>query len=117
MRVEVNPGNRVDTALRKQPFYPGEQFDIDDKEGRRLVTANVVSEINAAASAAGGPQQLNVTETVKLVMAAATMDELDPFRQNETRKGVLDAIDKRAEQLRNSASDDGSGKRDPEKEE
>ena len=42
---------------------------------------------------------LNVAQTVELVAAAATVEELDKLAEGETRKGVLDAITKRHAEL------------------
>ncbi len=42
---------------------------------------------------------LNVTQTVALVTAAMTIEELDKLAEGETRKGVLDAIAKRRAEL------------------
>jgi len=102
MKVEVLPGYHVDTRLRKEPFFPGEQFTLeDDKEAKRLIGLGVVKEATKGAAAADGnpSQQLNVGDTVKLVMAAANSEELNRFKDGESRKGVLDAIDKRWGQL------------------
>ncbi len=104
MRVEVNPGYHVDTALRKKPFYPGEQFNLDDdKEGRRLVTAGVVTEIKGGKEEPpGGPGDntpLNVPKTVELVQAAQTNEELDKLAEGEDRKGVKTAIELRRKEL------------------
>jgi hypothetical protein len=101
MRVEVNPGWHVDTALRKKPFYPGEQFGLDDdKEANRLIRAGVVTAVKGEApGASGGGGQLNVTKTVELVVAAQTIEELDKLAEGETRKGVQDAITKRRAEL------------------
>jgi len=41
----------------------------------------------------------NVADTVVLVQAAATIEALDQLAADETRKGVLDAIDKRRAEL------------------
>lgn len=105
MKVEVMPGYHVDTKS-KAPFYPGEKFDLDDKEARRLITAGVVKEAKAgkeeSAGGPGGPGEsapLNVPKTVELVVAAQTNEELDKLAENEGRKGVLDAIAKRRAEL------------------
>ncbi|MBT0666338.1 hypothetical protein KI809_18680 [Geobacter pelophilus] len=103
MRVEVNPGYHVDTKLRKEPFFPGEQFDLDDKEANRLIGLQVVKAATGKTSLTdnGAPSspQLNVAETVKLVMAAGSLTELQQFKNGEERKGVLDAIAKRESQI------------------
>lgn len=97
MRVEVNPGYIVDTALRKKPFAPGEQFNVDDQEGRRLVEHGAVTAVANESGEGGG--KLNVAKTIELVVAACFVSELDKLAEGETRKGVLDAIDKRRKEL------------------
>jgi hypothetical protein len=99
MRLEVQPGYNVDTKLRKTPFFPGEQFDLEDeKEARRLIDLGVVKETTGEEGAAPGPQTpLNVTETGKLI-AVAIFADLAKFRGDE-RQGVINAIAKREKEL------------------
>ena len=61
----------------------------------------LVVEIGIAPTQPGtpAPTRFNVTDTVKLVEAAATLEELDKFKGNEDRKGVLDAIAKKEKEL------------------
>jgi hypothetical protein len=102
MKVEVMPGYHVDTKLRKEPFFPGEKFDLDDKEGRRLSDLGVVKEVNGGKEGSGdstGNSPLNVAKTVELVAAAQTIEELDKLAEGETRKGVLTAIELRRKDL------------------
>jgi hypothetical protein len=99
MKVEVNPGYHVPTGIRKKPFYPGEQFDLDDKEAKRLIGLGVVKGVTGeAGGSSNAPPQLNAPETVKLVLAAETLDALDAFK-DDTRKTVQDAFAKRKAEL------------------
>lgn len=60
----------------------------------------LVVEIVEGTSSQGGEQKtLNVAQTVELVAAVATVEELDKLAEGETRKGVLDAITKRRNEL------------------
>ena len=101
MRVEVQTGYHLITKLRVAPFYPGETLDMDDKEARRLIDAGVVKETSGEAAAGSGSQEKrpNVGDTVALVQAAQTIEELDKLAEGETRAGVLPAIDKRRAEL------------------
>ena len=45
------------------------------------------------------PPVLNVADTVKLVLEAQSIEELDKLAEGETRKGVNDAIAKRRLEL------------------
>lgn len=96
MKLEVQPGWHVDTKLRKEPFFPGDQFELDDdKEARRLIDLGVVKE--APADSGGSLAPLNVTETGKLI-AVALFADLAKFRGDE-RQGVINAIIKREKDL------------------
>ena len=97
MRVEVNPGYHVLTGLRKKAFYPGESFEADDKEGNRLIKSGIVTQVKGESPEGGGA--LNVAQTVELVMAVQTIEELDKLAEGESRKGVQAAIDKRRAEL------------------
>lgn len=99
MNVTVNPGFRVD--LPKKSFYPGEVIpDLDDKEAKRLIDAGIVQAGGEAASGTtSGKQLLNVAQTIELVTAATTVEELDKLADGEERKGVQAAIDKRRTEL------------------
>lgn len=48
---------------------------------------------------------LNAKDKAAVVMAAESLDELDELAEGEERKTVLDALEKRAEQLAASDSD------------
>jgi predicted 3-demethylubiquinone-9 3-methyltransferase (glyoxalase superfamily) len=52
-----------------------------------------------AAVPAASKTTLNVAQTVELVVAAQTIEELDTLAQGEERKGVMDAIAKRRAEL------------------
>lgn len=78
---------------RPAPYMPGEVVELDEKEVDWLTRAGVISE-----EAADG-KPLNVTETVKLVQAAATLEELAALAEGETRKGVITAIEARRTEL------------------
>jgi len=98
VKVEVQPGYHVETKLRKEPFYPGDQFNLDDeKEAKRLIDLGVVKGATGEGAAAGGNTPLNVTETSKLI-AAALFADLAKFRTDE-RQGVINAIIKREKEL------------------
>jgi hypothetical protein len=100
MRVIVKPGYHVDTKLRKKPFYPGEEFDVDDKEGTRLIKAGVVKMAGEPVAESGGSANtLNVAKTCELVAAAQTIEELDKLADGESRKGVQTAIELRRKEL------------------
>lgn len=100
MEVEVQPGCHVDTKLRKEPFFPGEQFNLEDEaEARRLIDAGAVKEVKGATSSAGGSgQQLNAAQTIELVKTA-NAEELAKLKEAETRATVLAAIAKREAEL------------------
>lgn len=60
----------------------------------------VVEIVAGSAGGEGGEgKPLNVAQTVELVVAAATIEELDKLAKGEERKGVLDAIAKRRTEL------------------
>jgi hypothetical protein len=93
MKFEVQPGYHVATKQRKEPFYPGEKLDLDDKEGKRLIDAGVVKEATE-----GGAKGMNAADTIALVQKAA-LEELDALATGEPRKTVIEAIDKRRAEL------------------
>lgn len=102
MRVEVNPGYHVDTKLRKEAFYPGEQFDLDDnKEAQRLIDLGVVKAADGESKGSGkiGTLAGNVTKAAELIAAAASIEELETLTAGDERKGVLDAKAKRLVEL------------------
>ena len=104
MRVEVQPGYHVDTKLRKEAFYPGEQFDLDDeKEAQRLIDLKVVKKVTGEADKGGGGKTgtlaVNVTKAAELIAAAATVEELETLTAGDERKGVMDAKTKRLAEL------------------
>lgn len=45
MKVQVNPQYHVHTGLQKDPFQPGEQFEVDDAEGNRLISSGIVVQV------------------------------------------------------------------------
>jgi hypothetical protein len=86
---------------RPQPYKPGETVTMTPEEAAPLIAAGVLGE--GIAGTENAP--LNVADTVKLVVAASTVAELDALNVNETRKGVLEAIAKRRTELISAASE------------
>jgi len=80
---------------REATDHPDNRFTADQlkilKEESMLVVVEVADE--------GKPQVLNVPKTIELVQAATSIEELDALAENETRKGVVDAITKRRTEL------------------
>ena len=101
MRVEVKPGCHIPTALRKKPFYPGEQFEAEEKEAKRLIDGGFVKAVKeeSTGDSGSGSTQLNVAKTCELVAAAQTTEELDKLAEGESRKGVQTAIEMRRKEL------------------
>jgi hypothetical protein len=93
MKVEVQPGYHVVTKQCKEPFYPGDKLDLDDKEGARLIAAGVVT-----VALVGGAKGLNAAGTIAAVQKAA-LEELDALATGETRKTVIEAIEKRRTEI------------------
>jgi len=104
MKYEVLPGYHVATKERKEPFFPGEKLNLDEKEGKRLSDLGIVKAVTGETQSAdpGGAAPLNATETIKLVMEASTLDDVLKLKDGEGRKGVLDAIAKREKQFETS---------------
>jgi len=96
VNYEVLPGYSVVTP--KKTFLPGETLELDEKEGKRLTDAGVVTAAGSSTGGSGNQTTLNVTETAKLVMAAETVEALDEFK-DDARKGVQDALVKRMAEL------------------
>lgn len=106
MKIEVQPGYHVDTRLRKEPFYPGEQFNLDDeKEARRLIDLGVVKEVTDESKGGSktGTLAVNVTKAGELIAAVSTIEELEELTIGDERKGVQDAKAKRLTELQKSA--------------
>ena len=83
--------------LDGEGYAEGDTVELTESQAAELIQAKVIGE--AAPAAAQAPSQLNVAQTVELVQAAATVEELDKLAEGETRKGVLDAITKRRAEL------------------
>jgi hypothetical protein len=79
---------------RPAPYMPGEVVDLDEKEVSWLIKAGVIDKTPLP-----DDKVLNVADTVKLVQAAATIEELDALAEGESRKGVLTAIEVRRKEL------------------
>lgn len=77
--------------------YPVDTFTKEQLAILKTEPMLVVEIIAEDSGGSGGGQQqpLNAAQTIELVNAAATIDELDKLADGETRKGVLDAITKR----------------------
>jgi len=80
--------------------YPDNRFskkelEILGSEPMLVIETNIVP----TQPGTPAPTRFNVVDTVKLVEAAATLEELDKFKENEDRKGVLDAIAKKEKEL------------------
>lgn len=95
MNVTVKPGYHVITPAKT--YQPGESLELDDKEANRLVKSGIVEEGGEVPTSASAP--LNVPQTVELVTAAQTIEELEKLAEGETRKGVQTAIEKRRAEL------------------
>ena len=85
-------------------YAPGEPIDLSEKDAAPLLDCKAIGPAVAAA-AEPKKERLNVAETVKLVEAAATLADLESLTENEDRKGVLEAIKKRGQELAQAASD------------
>lgn len=93
MRLKVsskpNSFRRAGFAFTKEP----REIEVDQKtydvlKGESMLN---VEEIQST--------PLNVAQTVELVIAAKTINELEALKENEVRKGVLEAIEKRRKEL------------------
>lgn len=81
-------------------YQPGDPVEMTEEQAAKVgfaVTPASDAEILARSTATAKP--LNVTQTVELVAAAQSIEELDKLAEGEGRKGVLDAIDKRRAEL------------------
>lgn len=79
--------------------YPDSRFSAKELkilQAEPMLVVDVVAGGKPAGSEA--EKQLNVGDTVALVLAAATVEELDKFA-DDTRKGVIDAVAKRRADL------------------
>jgi len=93
MKYEVLPGRSVVTD---KTYLPGQQVELNEEEAERLQKRGIVGgEIKEKAEP---PKQLNVGDTVKLIEAVESVEALEPFATDK-RKGVVDALQKRQEEL------------------
>lgn len=94
---------RCGVSHSKEPVeYPAghwtpEQLDI--LKGEPMLVVSVDDGGGQPPGPPAGSGQLNAAETVKLVQAAASIEELDKLAEGETRKTVTDAIAKRRAEL------------------
>lgn len=87
-------------VLYDKRYEIGETIDLDETAAAPLLIAGAIGEATGAASTqSSGGKSLNVAQTVELVKAAQTVEELDKLAEGETRKGVLDAITIRKTEL------------------
>ena len=86
----------LEPLLHSETLYkPGETVTMSSEAAEPLIISRVLS----GPLSASGKAQLNVAETVRLVQAVSTVEELDALNADETRKGVLEAIAKRWAEL------------------
>ena len=77
--------------------YPDDRFT---KEELTVLDAEKMLVVEIIPGGLGKKEyELNVPKTVELVTAAETIEALDDLAKDETRKGVLDAIEKRRAEL------------------
>lgn len=80
--------------------YPAGTFTQAQLAALQAEPMLVVEIVEEPGGGQGGEQKtLNVAQTVELVTAATTIEELNKLAEGETRKGVLDAISKRRAEL------------------
>ena len=82
--------------------YPDNRFTAEQLKILQAEPMLVVQVVDGGAGQGGKAEQskrLNVPDTVALVLAATTLEELNTFAEGEDRKGVLDAIAKRGAEL------------------
>ena len=95
--------------------HPDNRFTEDQLQilqAEPILVVQVVTGGTDPGGKSGPPKRLNVPDTVALVIAAATIEELNTFAEGEDRKGVLDAITKRGAELA-AAKTDPSDPPDP----
>ncbi|MGE4406047.1 hypothetical protein [Pseudomonas sp.] len=90
-------------AGKGKRFAPGEQIELDDKTAAPLLACKAIGP--AVTSAEPKKERLNVAETVKLVEAAAALTDLETLAEGEDRKGVLEAIKKRGQELAQASNE------------
>lgn len=81
-------------------YDPGEPIDLSEKDAASLLACKAIGP--AVAVNEPKKERLNVAETVKLVEASATLTDLEALTEGEDRKGVLEAIKKRGQELAHS---------------
>ena len=82
--------------------HPDNRFTAEQLKILQAEPMLVVQVITGGADPGGKsdpPKRLNVPDTVALVLAATTLEELNTFAEGEDRKGVLDAIAKKGAEL------------------
>lgn len=84
-------------------YAPGEPIDLSEKDAAPLLACKAIGPATAAAEPK--KERLNVAETVKLVEAAANLAELETLTEGEDRKGVLEAIKKRGQELAQASNE------------
>ena len=82
--------------LADKKYGIGEEIILEEKQAEELAAFGAVGEATGDAPDEKTP---NGAETIKIVQAAATIEELDALAEGETRKGVLTAIDARRKEL------------------
>lgn len=82
-----------------QKDYPvGSEVELTEEQAAALQLVEVVGDAISGSEASSG-KQLNVDQTVEVVKAAQSEEELIKLMEGETRKGVLNAIAARAQEL------------------
>ena len=96
MKVTVNPGRTV--SYNKKDYPPGKSFEIDDKEGKRLLKREIVSlseENNGSdGSCKDFPSGIESGPLSREQLLEVAIGFLDPDKSNKefwTRKGVPQA--------------------------
>ena len=80
---------------RVKPYLPGDTVAMTAEEAVDLIATGIIGEAVPGTENA----RLNVADTVKLVQAATTIEEIDNLAEGETRKGVLEVITSRRAEL------------------
>ncbi|WP_027714903.1 HI1506-related protein [Desulfuromonas sp. TF] len=90
---------RCGIAHSKAPTdYPADKFTRDQLRGLKAEPMLTVEEIETEEKEKAPPRP-NAAESIKLVVVAATLEDLDKLAEGEERKTVLEAIEKRRQEL------------------
>lgn len=84
-------------AGKGKRYQPGGTIELDDQAAAELLACGAIGP--AVATTERKTERPNVKETVKLVEAAESLADLEKLAEGEDRKGVLEAIEKRGQEL------------------